>query len=164
MNFKNANAAISAILVCCRVVWVVPSPRCACIIQPTACVCTALTYQAFSSSLLRFYFNTQIPILKNIYMLKTEAKTVPKLIFTLSLASAWDPSHVYCQVSRFGRESHGYLPLLTVSRRELLFSRISSWVSLFFQIKRFSDSKVVLVIMFHALFFEIRFNRARANQ
>ena len=33
---------------------------------------------------------------------------------------------------------------------ELLFSRISSWVSLFFQIKRFSDSKVVLVIMFHA--------------
>ena len=37
----------------------------------------------------------------------------------------------------------------TVSRRKLLFSWISSWVSLFFQIKRLSDSKVVLVIMFH---------------
>ena len=55
-----------------------------------------------------------------------------------------------CQVSRFGRETHIYLPLLTVSRRELLFSQISSWNSLFFQVKRLSDSKVVLIMIFNA--------------
>ena len=50
-------------------------------------------------------------------------------------------------------KSHGLAARLKdiylFSRRELLFSRISSWVSLFFQIKRLSDSKIVLVIVFH---------------